>query len=241
MSVHRVWMDSFPDHPGTRVTIGGDEGHHAARVRRVGPGDVIELLDGTGRVGIVKVIASVKSSRRDWEVECEVTGIRLEPRDIPSLEVWSAVPKGERLEQMIDGLTQVGVASWEAMTAERSVVEPREGKLTRLERVVREACKQSGRAWALKIGRGGTLREALETTDRVVMAEGSADPLRADTARSAGVRLLIGPEGGWTYAERDQARSAGADLACFGPHVMRIETAAVVAAGIVKNTRAIMM
>lgn len=46
----------------------------------------------------------------------------------------------------------------------------------------------------------------------------------------AEIHLLIGPEGGWSDAERAAARAAGAVLASFGPHVMRVETAAVVAA-----------
>lgn len=235
MSAHRVWLDSFPDRPGTRLTIGGEEGHHAARVRRVKPQDLLELIDGTGRIGQARVIGSIKSSRREWEVECEVIGVRQVTPVAPLLEVWSAVPKGERLEQMIDALTQVGAAGWSPLSAERSVVEPREGKITRLSRVVREACKQCGRAWAMTVGRGGTLRDAIQTTRRVVMADGSGEPRLADDPRPAEVRLLIGPEGGWTDDERAEARAAGAAIVRFGPHAMRIETAAPMAAGIMLN------
>src|SRR5690606_33999030 len=122
------------------------------------------------------------------------------------------------------------------LAAARTVVEPRPGKLDRLSRVAGESAKQSGRAWLLRIGSSATLSEALSGTDAasgnlVVVADHSGDPYRATGA--AEIRLLIGPEGGFEPREIEEARAAGASIASFGPHAMRIETAAPVAAAIV--------
>jgi len=148
----------------------------------------------------------------------------------PRLEVWASSPKGPRLESMIDGLSQAGAAAWAPLSTQRTVVEPGAGKLDRMHRLAAEASKQAGRAWDLEILPGGDLAAAL-AGPAVVVAHASGGPYRPGGA--AMIRLLIGPEGGWTVDELARARAGGASVASFGPHIMRIETAAVVAAAIV--------
>jgi 16S rRNA (uracil1498-N3)-methyltransferase len=134
---------------------------------------------------------------------------------------------------MIDGLSEAGAAQWRALETERGVAEAGAHKLERVERHALEASKQCGRAWVMETGPGATLAEALRggAGVRGVVADASGG---AYAARGAGtVRVLIGPEGGWTERELAAARDAGAEVARFGPHTMRIETAAVVAAAVV--------
>ena len=57
-------------------------------------------------------------------------------------------------EQLIDQLSQLGAASWRPMATRRSAIEPRSGKVTRLERIAGEAAKQCGRAWAMRVMEG---------------------------------------------------------------------------------------
>lgn len=147
------------------------------------------------------------------------------------LVVRSAVPKGPRLEHMIDQLSQIGVGAWSPLISTRAVVDPRRGKLDRLERVCLEAVKQSGRAWAMRIEASVAAR-SLPITSGVIVADRSGDPLGAVGPTGEDLTLLIGPEGGWTPDELERFRSGGARIVSFGPHVMRIETAAVVAAGV---------
>jgi len=229
MATHRI----FSDHPlngrETRLAIVGDEAQHAVRVKRLGPGEPIVVLDGLGKIARCRIAASGKTGR-EWSLELAVDQVEEAPRVTPRLEVVSAVPKGPRLADLIDGLSQVGAASWSPLDSARSITEPGPGKLDRLERTAAEAAKQSGRAWRLEIGGAMRLAEAL-VGPRAVVADVSGvayEPVGGPT-----VRLLIGPEGGWTPDELTAARQAGSRIARFGPHTMRIETAATVAAGIV--------
>lgn len=230
--MHTIFAEDFgtmPTQPGTRVIIEGDEATHAVRVKRVGVGEVVRVLNGAGLVGLARVEETRKGGLT--LILDEVS--RAEPV-LPAVHVWSATPKGGRLDRMIDALAQVGAASWTALETARGVVDPRETKLERIERLAAEASKQSGRAWRLNCPGKGTLERALQRDSEevmVVLADGGGEPYRRTGCPQ--IRLLIGPEGGWTDEERAMAIGAGATVARFGPHVMRVETAAVVGAGCV--------
>lgn len=234
--MHRLLLSHLdPDSDG-RVMVTGDEAHHALRVKRLVVGDAVEALDGRGRVLTAEVAgATTPGSGKGRSIPSLVLRVltdRLVERPEPEVEVWTAPPKGDRLAPMIDALSQVGAASWGPLRSARTVVEPREGKLGRLERVAAESAKQCGRAWMLDIAPGGGLADALRAPSAsIVLADASGEPYKAAGADQ--VRLLVGPEGGWTTGELAQARGAGARVARFGSYVMRIETAAVVAAAMV--------
>jgi 16S rRNA (uracil1498-N3)-methyltransferase len=280
MAEPRIMLDQFPDRSisGGFISVGGEEAHHAVRVRRVEAGDRVTLMDGRGRVASASVSETRKDRRSgEWEIVVKIESERVVARATPEIEVFAAAPKGDRLAEMIDGLSQVGAARWRPLVTERTVVEPREGKIDRLHRVAREACKQSGRAWELEIGAAMTLADALRSSGwrdpsggttsaamsaaRVVtrgedasgviliVADASGEGYRWEPAgagragpSSAGdshaVRLLIGPEGGWSESELESFRACGARVCRFGWHVMRIETAAVAAAAIVMHEHA---
>jgi 16S rRNA (uracil1498-N3)-methyltransferase len=231
--MHRIMLDNpLPDEPGSGVIVTGDEAHHAARVKRLEPGDSLELMDGLGRVASARIGSIEKLGKAEgWAVHAEIASIRLDGPLAPSLRVRTGVPKGDRLEQMIDQLGQVGAASWGPLRSARSVVEPRDGKLGRLSRTVRESAKQSGRAWAMRIEPACSAEQAARSDGVVVAADLQGEPYAPSGAAS--VTLLVGPEGGWEADELASLRGAGVRVVSFGPHVMRIETAAVVAAGIV--------
>lgn len=224
--MHRVLVAAIPEAVGDVATIDGDEAHHALRVKRVREGERVELLDGRGGIATGE---AVKVGKREFGVR--IVAIRREEPIRPRVEVWSAVPKGPRLDEMIDQLAQVGVAMWRPLETSRGVVEPRDAKLERIARIAAEASKQCGRAWMLEIGARATMAEALRPSPgaAVVMADASGSGWNAASASSLHTRLLIGPEGGWTDEEVRAGRDAGAAVARFGPHVMRIETAAVAA------------
>jgi 16S rRNA (uracil1498-N3)-methyltransferase len=227
VAAHRIFLQDI--HPGP-LTVEGDEAHHAARVKRLAEGDAIELLDGRGNVGEAR-LAGISKERGQWRLALDVRSIRREQPVRPRVEVCSPAPKGPRLTEMIDGLSQAGAAAWSPLETERTIVEPGAAKLQRLERTAWETAKQCGRAWVLEIGGPMSLRTALDPSMQLVLADATGDAYRPAGAKS--VRLLVGPEGGWSRGELDAARDSGAAIARFGPHTMRIETAAVVAAAII--------
>ncbi|HYE63809.1 MAG TPA: RsmE family RNA methyltransferase [Phycisphaerales bacterium] len=222
---HRVYFPSLETVESGLITVTGEEAHHALRVKRLAVGDAIDVLDGQGRVARTR-IATTDKTRDGWAMGLEVGSLDRVTQVAPLVTVAAAVPKGERLEWIIDGLSQVGAAAWRPLSTRRSVVDPREGKLERLHRVAIEAMKQCGRAHVLQLLPIASLAESLKT-GRVVIADASGGEYQPTGADA--ITLLIGPEGGWEPAELEAAAGAGAIIARFGPHVMRTEMAAVVA------------
>lgn len=230
MPPHRLWMpDADPE--AATLKVSGDEAQHAMRVKRLGVGDPVTVLTGRGEV----IRAAIEQGAKDrgvWTLLLRVEAVERVPPLSPRVELWTAPPKGHRLEQLIDQASQAGAAEWSPLITERTVVEPGEGKLERLARVASESAKQSGRAWVMGIGAGGTLAEALRVPEgaTVVLADASGD--RCTPPATPRVRLLVGPEGGWTAEELARAGDAGVRVMSLGPHAMRIETAAVVGTAI---------
>lgn len=219
---------------GEKVSILGPEAHHAVRVKRCETGDRVGLRNGRGLLAEGRVGAISKSGRGDWQMVVEVAAASIVPQPVPRVEVCTAPPKGDHLSAMIDGLSQAGVAAWLPLRTARTVVEPRSGKLERLERVCEESLKQCGRAWLMEVGAIIDLDDALRALPgtRVIIADQSGqawDACASAIEGASAVRVLVGPEGGFTDEELARARGAGAAVARFGPHAMRIETAAVVA------------
>lgn len=227
VALHTILYDlpREPD-PGESITIAGDEAKHAVRVKRVRVGQAVRLIDGSGRVGLARVVEAART------LVLSLNEVVLEPEPRPDLAVLSAAPKGQRLEKMIDMLTQTGAASWSPLETKLGVVEPGAGKFARLERVVRESSKQCGRARFMRIGASIGIEEALEAAAdagrRIVVADAGGGRLEAD--RADAVTLIVGPEGGLVEEELEACRRFEASFVGLGPHVLRIETAVVAGA-----------
>ena len=217
------------DPTAPHLLIEGDEARHAVRVKRLQPGDLLRLLDGAGTVATARV------EHTRGGLMLQIIDRRTEPPPSPALHAWTATPKGPRVEELVDALSQVGAASWTPMSTKLGVVDPRESKLGRLERLALEAAKQAQRPWLMRLEAKANFEDGLAPRPgtALVLADASGDPYRPTGATE--VRLFIGPEGGWRPEEIDAARRAGAQIASFGPHVMRIEVAAPVAAAVVLN------
>lgn len=234
--MHRLYLDHPIPQPGETLLVGGEEASHALRVKRLGPGDAVGLLDGAGGRGSGMVTAVERARGKHGEAAVELRVVTSERSDPirPVLDVRTATPKGGRVDDMVEQLSQVGAASWGPLATERGVVDPRETKLLRLERVARESAKQCGRAWVLRVDAPEVFAAAVAGAGRrTIVADGSGEPWRREMGNVESLRLLIGPEGGWTEDELAAARQAGAVVTRFGPHTMRIETAAVAAAAVI--------
>jgi 16S rRNA (uracil1498-N3)-methyltransferase len=209
------------------LTLSGADAHHMTAVRRFAPGDGVVLFNGDGGEYPAEVVAVGKK---------QVTLIVLR-RDVISREVpfpvvvGSALPKGDRADYLIEKLVEVGATRFVPLVTERSVVIPKENTLAKLERQVVEASKQCGRNVLMRIDSPKLWAEFLHLPDlptaKVVLhtADGRPAERPAD-----GVVFAVGPEGGLTAAEVSTATAAGWRVASFGPRVLRVETAAVVAA-----------
>ena len=115
------------------------------------------------------------------------------------------------IDRIVVFMADHSVVRWDAPVAER--------KLRRLDRVAREAAMQSRRCWLPIVEAPGTFEDLAARSDAAI-ADRFADPVTDAVAT-----VLIGPEGGWSDAERS---AAGARVG-LGPNVLRAETAAVAA------------
>lgn len=231
--MHRIFLSTLPTPatPGSLVLISGEEARHAVRAKRLEPGDRVELFNAAGLVADATLERVDKDRENGWSVGVRLTAVREGAPLHPRIDVFASAPKGERLEQMIDQLSQVGAASWTPLITQRTVVEPRAGKLERLERIAIESAKQCGRDWAIRIGDPVDLASLLRAPPPLVVADKSGTSI-ARGSLNAEIRLLVGPEGGWTPQELTALSHAGATIVRFGECIMRVETAAVVGVSI---------
>lgn len=220
------------------VTLDRDEAHHLTRVRRVAPGDHVVAFDGLGNSWLCRLTESTKTGA--W---LEV--IEKRPEDPmmpgPQLVLGTSVPKGDRFDWIVEKATELGVDRLVPLICDRSVVEPRSTKLDRLRRTVIEACKQSGRDRLMEIAEPVVLKSFLaELPDDAIglFADRGPDVLPGLTMRrpsTACVMACIGPEGGWTEQERAMSAARGWHSVGLGPHILRIETAAIAMAACVRQ------
>ena len=101
---------------GDTVLLDGDEGHHAAVVRRTAVGELVGLTDGAGTLAQCRVTAVDKNG-----LAAEVLDVATRPPELPEVVVVQAIPKGERGELAVEMLTEVGVDVIVPWTASRSV------------------------------------------------------------------------------------------------------------------------
>ncbi len=215
-----------PDPPQAgRFRLGPDESRHLVRVCRMGDGDRVEIFDGRGFATTAEVVASALDG-----VELIAVG---EPIVMPlppcSLVLATAMPKGDRLDWLVEKATELGVDRLIPIIAERSVVVPRGSKLDRMRRSIVEASKQCRRARLMVLG------EPVEWTALLgvypaslrFLADPSGEPAATWPTIATGreVVLAVGPEGGFTGPERDQSIAAGWLPIRLGYNTLRVETA----------------
>jgi 16S rRNA (uracil1498-N3)-methyltransferase len=211
-----------------RLTLTGEEAHHLARVRRVKSGDVVEVFDGRGSAWR----AEVQAIQRD-RADLVVLGGPLPDRSASCpLTLAAAIPKGDRCDWLVEKATELGIDRLVPLVTERSVVDPRSGKLDRLRRVIVEASKQCGRNRLMVLEPSAPWADYLSeetASTRLVAHPGGRPPSSwAPTALGERVALAVGPEGGFTDVEIAAARDAGWQDVSLGPTLLRIETAGLV-------------
>jgi 16S rRNA (uracil1498-N3)-methyltransferase len=218
------------------VVLSGQEGRHAATVRRLARGEQAYLTDGAGTVAHCLVTGAGPS-----ELELTVLARQSEPRPDPSVTVVQAIPKGDRGELAVELLTEVGADVVVPWAAERCVAQWRgdraEKALARWRSAALQAAKQSRRAWLPEVtAQAGTSVVAgrIRSAALAVVLEADAPARLADLDLPAAgeIVLVVGPEGGITPTEQHDLAVAGAVAARLGPTVLRTSSAGVVAAGI---------
>lgn len=196
------------------ISVDDDTEHHLRKVLRLRDGEAVSVTDGDGRWCLA--VAVVEANRLRLVPTSEVL---TELPSSRSVTIAAAIPKGDRLEWMVQKVTELGVDRLVLLHADRSVVrwkaERVDHQLARLQRVADEALRQSRRVVRLVID---APRPAIDVLGDFAVAEPGGRPLAP-----ADVAVAVGPEGGWSEAEL-AASSATIDL---GRTILRTETAAV--------------
>jgi 16S rRNA (uracil1498-N3)-methyltransferase len=224
---------------GDQVRLLGDEGRHAARVRRLQPGEAVGITDGAGSL----LRCEVTGVDRD-QITAVVLAVETAADPQPRLVVAQALPKGERAEAAVTLLTEAGVDEILPWQADRCVVQWRgdraERGLARWRSAAREAGKQSRRIRHPVIGEPVTLESLAQrcaAADLAIVLHESAQEvlgLLQPPARGE-IVLVVGPEGGITDDELQRLAAAGAQARRMGPEVARTSTAGALAAAVLAS------
>ncbi len=227
--------------PGDVLELPPDTATHVAKVLRVRSGDPVVLFNGDGRESAA-VIDAVRGSR----VSVAVGESRLIDRESPlPVTLLQSIPRGDRMDFIVQKATELGVARIVPIFSERSVVrldhKQAESKCTHWRAIAASACEQCGRNRLPILDAPRRLLDYLGaatiTGTRLLL-----DPDGGSAARGAGggaaddridgaaaVEIAVGPEGGFAAAELDAFAVSGFLPVRLGPRILRTETAALAA------------
>jgi 16S rRNA (uracil1498-N3)-methyltransferase len=224
---------------GSSLLVTGSDHRYLARVLRVRPGQAVTLFDGTGgevEARVARVAAAetelVLGERRSPAVSAGASPL------VP-LVLLAAVPRGGRMDMLVQKTSELGVARIVPVLTSRSVARPEAGRQARWEKIAREAARQCGRADVPAVDPPTELAVALASELpplRLALYEREhSRPLTTALDEPRATAILVGPEGGFSEAEMTSAGEAGFVAVGLGPRILRAETAAIVAVALVQQ------
>lgn len=243
--MHRFFIpkENLEQESKTAKITDKDDFKHASKALRIEPGENIELCDDNGMEHICEVL-----SLEDGVVECKVLGSEMNKRESAlDITLFQGMPKGDKLELIIQKTTELGILNVVPVQMKRSVVKWKDDKsaakkLERWNKIAFEAAKQSKRGRIPTVDSPLTvkqLKDQLEQYDLVIL------PYENEEAQGIGkvitsvqdikkIGIIIGPEGGFSEEEVQMLSEGGAKSVKLGPRILRTETAGVVTVALVQ-------
>lgn len=230
--------------------IRGEAFKHLSKVLRLSAGDAVEIFDGEGK----GYQGEIREITKD-EAAVTLTGPVVQRRESPLRTcLVQGIPKGEKMEWVVQKATELGVSEIIPLELSRSIVKldqdkKRRERQERWQKVAAEAARQCGRLAIPEVHMPQSLKMFLGKLDRhdlllIPWEEGGqalGEVLEKQKAKKDGLRLepteenagkttgclymLIGPEGGMEAAEVEQAKACGGVNVTLGPRILRTETA----------------
>lgn len=220
------------------VTIGGQDAKHIFKVLRLRVGDRITVSDGIGQLYEVKL--GVVGDRQILGHVKEAIPFAVPEKKVT---VFQGLPKGRKMDLVVEKLTELGAASIIPVEMARSVPEYGAGREAkrheRWKAIAYEASKQSRRPWLPEISELLSWDEALAALDGfdeiLVPYEDCRGQRLGDVFEGKGKSMaaFIGPEGGFEELELTGLRDCGAKMFSLGEYILRTETAAIVATALI--------
>ncbi len=229
----RFFVDGFE---GSRARLEGESARHLGRALRAEPGQLYELSNGAD-VWLARI-------ERVERGTVEFTLVEQLPSREPGLRVTLllSIVKFDRFEWCLEKATELGVCDIVPLASarcENGLVDAAAKRAARWEKILFEAAQQARRLRPPRLHRAeppriafagaGIHTRGLGTLPIILSERESAPPLRTrvEGKGAAAAILAIGPEGGWTDQELDDARAAGYEEASLGMHILRTETAVI--------------
>ena len=230
------------------VTLTGDDAHHLLYAMRAKAGDEVVLVDDAGQVARMELTGFTADTVTMRLIE----RLAADTESPLSLVLAQCLPKGDKLEFIVQKAVELGAVAVQPLASRNSVVrydaKKAVAKEKRWQKIADEAAKQCGRT------RLPVVRSILPLADWLAARSAREDAallfcyeneerqpmqaaLRALPASVREITLLVGPEGGFTLAEAEAIASAGGVSVTLGPRILRAETAAVAAMSIVQYER----
>ena len=223
---------------GDRVVLDREETHHLRRVLRLAPGARVAVCDGRGRA-VAAMVRELGSEEAVLSLEEEVATLAESPLE---MTLGLGLAKGEAVDQVVRQATEMGVQRlipFVSTYSEKVTPERAARRWDRWQRQARESLKSCQRLYLPAVLPVQEFAAVLEGPEEVKFlfyeadrGGGMASPL--SRGRPAGVRVLIGPEGGFTPEEVALAREAGFQVVSLGPRRLRVETAALTAVALLQ-------
>lgn len=246
MQIRRFFLPSEQFRTGSLHLSGNEfreEIKHLHKVLRLGPGDLVELVNGRGQVARAR-IEQAHSSGVDFQIE----SITQTERTRPKVRLLQGLLKGPRMDWLVEKLTEVGVDEIQPVETEYSVVEAEqvERRMERWRRLAQAAAKQSASLYLPEILPALSFAKALEaipdSTTLVYLHPDASAPilhsLLEEALAGSRTNLLViacGPEGGFHPEEVLQFQKRAWRGAALGPSILRGETAGFLASAIAKQ------
>jgi 16S rRNA (uracil1498-N3)-methyltransferase len=236
--MHRFYIAPEEWNPDALV-LHGAEAHHARDVLRLRPGARAVVFNGRGH----EVTAEIAKVAREQVQLRKLHEGRTPPLPC-QIMLAQAIPKGKNMDLIVQKAVEIGAAEIAPLISERTIIHldpgSAEEKQRKWQQVAIEAAKQSGQNWLPKVQPPRNLSDFFSGTpwqqlrligslqsDAVHLKQVLTDHEREHHSRPASVLMCIGPEGDFTPAELNFARSHGCRPITLGPIILRVETAAI--------------
>ena len=214
------------------VILTGETAHHLVNVMRISPGDTLTLCDGKCTDYIIEVTGVQKQA-----VTCKIAQeIPCHNEPTTKITLYQAMPKGEKLEMIIQKCVELGVTKIVPIITSRSIVRKMDEKKTaRFQRIAESAACQSMRGMIPRVDTAIPFLDALgklppESLNLVAYEGENKLGLKSLLMQNMGAKSLnifIGPEGGWAKEEITILQGAGVTPITLGKTILRTETAAI--------------
>lgn len=215
-----------------KIRLNREQEHYLKRVLRLKGGDRFIALDGEGGIWLVELKDDFGEIVEPWLLSTELP---------VKVNLVVALPKGNGFEEVIRQCTEIGVNSLIPVISDRTLNQPSEQKWERWQKIAKEAAEQSERQIVPKIRQPEALNKVLAEFNReethgyfcVTRQEAKHLLICLEHKKAKEIMIVIGPEGGWSITEIEQANSCGLEPVSLGPRILRAVTAPMVALSLV--------